>query len=496
MSDFSTLAEFELRKLRNELRTVARSRTRIAMWIVSGLAFVFFVGTRIFAMHVTHAQMLDIDAHTAETFAGVYLIYLGVAFVFTLTPGAQFASVAEALLVGASQLQTRAVFVWLQLRAVWRTIARSFIIIVIIATTNNASGQETARMTALGLAFILVPPAFAFHIAVASPAVRLRVRLLGGALLGLGVAELFGVLPFLANVMLAQAHGTWWPTLAVLAIATCGIVMPPLADPVPELIAATRPGGFRAQRLILRRKGKRDPNGGATSDWIFDLQGVWVIFSGRLAAFLRERTPLYFALGLAGWFLVGLSAGGAAHFYARMADSIILATALPFVFIVCIVAASVGRDLGAEIRNPLWWAGDATMIARLGVDSFASLWRFLISMACVLGGYAAFGHTRTSLLLFVLVTGLVWLSRCCGYLLFAYFPATIDQRGALAGLRIFFLFVLAIPVGIVAGVVGFMQIAPVLQVSIVLAVALLQAFALLYVAARRIDGRIEAYFAA
>ena len=447
-------------------------------------------------MHAQRYQTLKLDTSTASLFAGIYLIYIGIAFVLGLTPGAQFASVAEALFAGASQLQTRSVFVWLQLRAVWRTLARSFIVIVILATTNSASGLETARMTVLGFTLILVPPAYAFHLAVASENSRVRIRLFGAAMLVLGVATAFGVIPFIGTIMAAQAHGAWWPTVAVLAVAAVGVCVPPERDPIPDLIAATRPGGLRAQRFVIKSKKKRSADGGATSDWIFDLSGVWVIFSGRLAAFLRQRKPLYFGLGLVGWFLGGLAFGGASHYYTAVTESVVLATSLPLVMIVCIVAASVGRDLGQEIRNPLWWAGDANMVSRLGVDSLASLWRFLVSVGCVLAGYGAFGHAKTSLLLFMLITGLVWLSRCCGYLLFAYFPATIDQRGAIAGLRIFILFALAIPVGIVAGVLGFMQIPAVLEVAIVLAVAIAQALLLLTIAARRIDGRIEAYLVA
>ena len=496
MHDLRTLAAFELRQLRNELRSVARSRVRIVMWIVSTLVFALFVGARVFTMHLANGRALKYDDHIAGMFTGVYLIYLGIAFVLALTPGAHFASVAEALFAGASQIGTRTIFVWLQVRAVWRTLARSFIVIVILATSNNAGGLETARMTLLGFALILVPPAYAFHIAVASVRTRTIVRIFGGALLISGIATAFGLVPALGNVVAVQAHGVWWPTLVIVAIAAAGICLPPVGDPIPDLVAATRPGGLRAQRLILKRSKQRNPDGGVTSDWVFDLQGVWVIFSGRLAAFLRQRTPLYFGLGLFGWFAAGLAFGGVSLTNASIADSVVVASALPFVMIVCFVAASVGRDLGAEIRNPLWWTGDANMLARLGVDSLASLWRFYISAACVLAGYGAFGHARTALLVFVLVVGVVWLSRCCGYTLFAYFPATIDQHGAIAGLRILLLFVLAFPVGIVAGVVLFFEMDTILQVGIVLAVAIAQAFVMLQIAARRIDGRLEAYLVA
>ena len=466
------------------------------MWCVSGLAFVGFVAVRVLAMHATGQRPPAFDAQSARIFTGVYLFYVGIAFVFALTPGAQFANASEALMIGTSRLGVRSVFVWLQLRAVWRTLARSFIVIVILATTNSASGIETARMTVLGFAIILIPPAFAFHLTVASVRRRVIVRCCGGLMLALGAAVAFGVVPHAGTVMTAQAHGAWWPTVVALAIAAIGICTPPVRDPIPDLVTATRPGGALAQRILERRRKKRSTDGGVTSDWIFDLSGSWVILSGRLAAFFRIRKPLYFALGIVGWFAVGLGIGGVDRVYGREADEFVFAGALPLIMIVCLVAASVGRDLGTEIRNPLWWAGDASMRARLGVDSIASLWRFLVSAAAVLAGYGAFDHAAVAALLFALLTGLVWLSRCCGYLLFAFFPASIDQRGALAGLRIFFLFLLAIPVGITAGVLGLLQLAPVVQVAATLAIAVGQAVILIAIAARRIDGRIEAYLTA
>ncbi len=494
MSDFQTIAEFELRQLRNELRSVGRSRLRMAVWIISALGFASFIGLRIFVTHLRGRDAIHFDPQSAAIFGGVFVAYLGFAFALSMMPGAQFTSMAEALFAGTSQLGVRSIFVWLQLRAVWRMLARSFIFIVIIATNSTSgTGVQSARLTVLGFAVLLIPPAFAFHVTNAPARLRAIVRGCGGALMALGVATGFGLVPPLANLALAQANGAWWPVVLALLVAATGIVIPPMADPVPALFAATRPGGIVGLRFSQRPAKERKRDGGATSDWIFDMGGVWVILSGRLAAFFRIRTPRYFALGLVGWFAVGLGIGGVEQFYGRVADLVVYASAFPVVLMTCLLAAQVGRDLGIEIRNPLWWAGDATMLSRLGVDAFASLWRFIVTGAAVLAGFAAFGHVRTALAMLILTTAFVWLARCCGYLVYAYFPSSIDQRGALAGLRIIILFVLAIPVGVVGMVVGIMQIGEVLQVVLPLLVAVVQAVALLLLAARRIDGRIEAY---
>ncbi len=464
------------------------------VWIFSALGFAAFIGLRIFATHMRGRATLPFDPQSAAIFGGVFVAYVGFAFALSMMPGAQFASMAEALFAGTSQLGVRSVFVWLQVRTVWRTLVRSFIFIVIIATNSSSgSGVQSARMTVLGFAVLLIPPAFAFHVTNASPRVRALVRGGGIALMALGVATGFGLVPPLARVALAVANGAWWPVLLALLIAAIGMLMPPMADPVPALFTATRPGGVVAFRFSQRRNKERNRDGGTTSDWVFDLSGVWVILSGRLAAFLRVRTPRYFALGLVGWFVAGLGVGGVELYYGRMADVIVYASAFPVVLMTCLLASQVGRDLGLEIRNPLWWAGDASMVSRLGVDAFASLWRFIVTAAAVLAGFAAFGHVRSAIAMLILTTSFVWLARCCGYLVYAYFPSAIDQRGALAGLRIIILFVLAIPVGAVGMVVGIMQIGEVLQVVLPLLVAVVQAVALLLLAARRIDGRIEAY---
>jgi hypothetical protein len=283
----------------------------------------------------------------------------------------------------------------------------------------------------------------------------------------------------------------------LLVLAALGVCVPPLRDPIPEFFAATKTGGIVAQRVANRRRVRmrvRAPGTGGFGEWVFDLSGAWVILSARLAAFIRMRTPLAFAGGLFGWFLVGIGIGiGLRLLGGTMTDEIAGALALPVLLVSCMFAASIGRGLAQEIRNPIWWAGDATLTARLGVDSLASVWRFVVSLAAVFAGYASLGHLEVALLGFAGISILVWLARCCGYALFAYFPSAIDQRSGLAGLRLFALFLLALPVLGLAVVVLVFGLPTIVQFAFITLTAISEALVLVTVAARRIDGRLEAY---
>jgi hypothetical protein len=490
------LAEFAGRQMRNNLRVIARSGLRSSMWIFSMLAAIGFVVLRVATVRMSHVARggIKIDNQIAAIYTAAFLLYFAVPLIASRAVGAQFENTAEALLIGTSKLSDRSVFILLQLRALWRTLVRMFLVLVIGVTSGTTSPGDLARITTLALLAVLVPPAYAFHLSVASGRVRQILRAFGIALLAFAAALAFDKIPHGGALLLAQVAGAWWPGALVFALVAIGVCVPPTRDPIPELFAATKSGGIIAQRVANRRKRERSPDGGRLSDWVFDLSGEWVILSARLAAFIRVRTPLAFAAGLFGWFALGLGAGvGLRLFGGTLSDQIAGAVATPVILLSCIFAATVGRDLGQEIRNPIWWAGDATLTARLGVDSLASLWRFAVSIAAVFAGYAALGHVKAAMLGFAAIVIAVWLARCCGYLLFAYFPSAIDQRGGLAGLRIFILFVLAIPVlgvGLVVLVFGLPVIA---QFTFVAVTAIVEALLLVMVSARRIDGRLEAY---
>jgi hypothetical protein len=493
-----TLGEFAARELRNDLRQVARSRARLSMWVFSSLAAVAFIGLRIKTIAISHygaATPIVFDNRIAEIYTGVFLAYLAIPLVVARAVGAQFASFAEALVIGTSQLRVRGIFILLQLRSLWRTLARSFMILIILATSGSASPSELTRLTLLGILVVLVPPAYAVHINIASNTSRTIFRVCGIALLALGAAIGFDKVPHGGALMLAQVQGAWWPDLLVLAIAAFGVCVPPVADPIPEMLAATRAGGngIAAQRIADRVKRVRVADGARASEWMFDLGGAWVILSARLAAFLRVRRPIAFAAGLFAWFCAGVAIGVVRHLNGPLSEDMIVGASFPVVLVACILAATIGRDLGVEIRNPIWWSGDASLTARLAVDSLASMWRFAISVAAVCCGYAAFGHAKLALLGWIAFTIAVWLARCCGYLLFAYFPAAIDQRGGLAGLRIFILFALALPVLLVAIVALFLRFPIGVQFALDALTAIVEAMVLVTVAARRIDGRLEAY---
>jgi hypothetical protein len=498
MYEARVLAEFAGRQLRNNLRLVASSGLRATMWAVSTLFAIAFVVLRIFTLRLSHFARggISLDHQIASLYTAFFLLFFAIPLVATRAAGPQFENVAEALLIGTSKLSVRAVFILLQLRALWLTLARMFIVLIILATSGSANPTELARLSVLGLFAVLVPPAYAFHISVASERRRKILRVCGIALIALAAALAFDKIPHGGVVLLAQARGAWWPDVLLVALAAIGVCVPPVRDPIPEFFAATKTGGIAAQRVANRRARLRvrAPGTGGLSEWVFDLSGAWVILSARLAAFIRVRTPLAFAGGLLAWFAVGIGIGvGLQLLGGPMTDAIAGALAFPVVLISCLFAATIGRGLGREIRNPIWWAGDATLTARLGVDSLASLWRFVVSLAAVAAGYAAFGHLEVALLGFAGITILVWLARCCGYALFAYFPSTIDQRGGLAGLRIFALFVLALPVLAVSVVVLVFGLPPIVQFAFVALTAIAEALVLVTVAARRMDGRYEAY---
>jgi hypothetical protein len=119
------------------------------------------------------------------------------------------------------------------------------------------------------------------------------------------------------------------------------------------------------------------------------------------------------------------------------------------------VASAAGVRLAADLHRPLFWLGEATLLARLSAWTYASLWRDAFFVLLVASGYVALGgQWPTALALLVVTLSLLILTRAVGVAIFALLPNVLDQRGPAVGLRLVAAYALVTPAMLPAIVVA------------------------------------------
>lgn len=482
MSDFATLAYLETRQAYNQIRHALRQPARLIMYVLGIAYFIFIGGARFWVVgHQHHRAGVVSEPYTSALFFGALLV---LSFVLVSAAGGKigaFSSLADARFLIGSHLRERNVIVWLQLRTSWRLIARLLFLIIFYTVLYSTAGSFLGMALSM-TAFI------AFSASFAIPTMRLQRRfgnrtgyilpIVTGAcaLAGLGALAIGWLLPQQAHLGAAVVHmgfgrlvhsmlaGAWLPITLLFALT---LVMGATAywgaeDLYPELYR----GSSRAIDLVRRRR--RNPfaferAGGealktVTSERVSaagGMRGAWSLFWKDWVVFKRSRgMRTYFLLGAILALLAGIGFG---IFVRRMHDPMAASIGLGASvgnLLVIFVAMYSSTSLAADIGKPLWWLNVDALRARLYVQAVATSWRLAFCIALWLFAWAFFIPSALFALAAVPAAAcVVVFLRAIGLALYSLFPSAIDQRGPIAMLRVFAIYLLLGP-PLIAGILG------------------------------------------
>lgn len=491
------------------------------MYALAAAYFVFVGGGRFWAArHHQHIGGVHDPYASAIFFAALTMFALVLLSAAGGHIGA-FTSLADARFLIGSHLRERNVVVWLQLRSSWRLVARALFLIIFYTVLYSTAGSFS------GMAFSMMAFA-AFSASFAIPTMRVQQRFgnrtgyalpiaAGGlGLTGLGALSIGSVFPQQAHIGAAIVHlgfgrlvqsmfaGAWLP-IAILFGLT--LVMGATAywgaeDLYPELYR----GSSRAIDIV--RRSRRNPfafqRGGSVPKTAIServaasagLRGAWSLLWKDAVAFKRSRTlrPLFFAgaiLSLIG----GMGAGIAAH---RTHDPVAVSIAIGGSIgnlLVIFTSMYSSMSLAADIGKPLWWLNADPLRSRLYVRILATSWRMALCVALALIAWAFFiPSVLFGLAAIPAAACIVVFLRSIGLALYSLFPAAVDQRGPVAMLRIFALYLLLGPPAAAGFLAGAALHAPSAGLAAGIVFALIEALLLVEFAAYRI-GRSGIAFA-
>lgn len=486
------------------------------MYVLAIAYFVFIGGARFWAAgHHAHGHTSVVpEPYASGIFFGALLV---LTLVLVSAAGGKvgaFTSLADARFLIGSRLRERNVIVWLQLRTSWRLIARLLFLIIFYTILYSAAGSFLGM--ALSMAGFV-----AFCASFSIPTMRLQRRFgtragfvlptVTGTCAIAGLTALAAGFLFpqqahfstavehlgLGRLILAMLAGSWLPIALLYALT---VLMGATAywgaeDLYPELYH----GSSRMIDLVRRRR--RNPfafeRGApampptATSARIVGrggMHGAWSILWKDWVVFKRSRGSRYFFFaGIA----LAIGAGAALGVAVRrmhdpMGASIGLAASIGNLLVV-FVAMYSSASLAADIGKPLWWLNVDALRARLYVQIVATSWRLALCIALWLLTWAiVIPSAHFALAAIPVSAAVVVFLRAIGLALYSLFPSAIDQRGPIAMLRIFALYVLVLP-PLAAGIfAGYFSHAVAAGVGTGMFVAVIQALLLIEFAAARI----------
>ena len=517
IADFRALGYLEWRQLVNLIRRTLKQPGRLILYVLAGAYFggILFMRTKTRVFGGFHGIAEPFSS--AIGFGAIALI-----FASCLAPAmgrvAAFSSIADARFLIDSKLDERNVLVWLQLRTSWRVMGRFLLLALVYAVVFPSAG------TARGMVFSIVGVtalATAFNL----PIMRLRregfsaiaticivaMIVCAGAGAALVLAPL--IAPGFASVAVSLQHwglgravaamlGGDQRMLAViwlLALAAMTLSYLGSTDLYPELYAASLQSiQHQARRkrnpfaAYSHRAALAEPRGMLeNSSGVPRVGGAWTVLWKEWVAFRRRRgAKAMLALSL----LAAAIAGSGIGMFAQrthdepLALSISLGASLGNVVLI-FMALGTSVALSEDLRKPLWWLSAATLRSRLYVWVLAMSWRImLIAAIASLAWSLAMASVAFGVVATLLAAVLAVFVRTIGLGLYALFPSKLDQRGPVAMLRLFLMYLLLIPAfagGIAAGV---LMRSTVVGLVVAAAVAILEGAFLVEFAALRIAG--------
>ena len=176
-------------------------------------------------------------------------------------------------------------------------------------------------------------------------------------------------------------------------------------------------------------------------------------------AYPKRLIDLHGAGPVVGWgLLLGAAVAGVALgvFSAQQGGSAAVGMISGFaVYPALFLATASGVSLAADLRRPIWWLAEESLVKRLLVWTFATSLKGIALISVGLSAALVAAHSAgTTVALLPLGAAVVWLLRAIGLCVYALLPSQTDLRGPGALLRIVLTLLLVIPAAIVAAAVG------------------------------------------
>lgn len=513
ISDFRALAYLEFCQARNFFTRAVRQPGRVVMYLLVALYFGSMMFLR--AQHVVgRYHGIAEPFASAIGFGAVALIALGFLSAARGNAGT-FTSLADARFLVNSRLCERNVVAWLQIRSSWRAVSRSIFVVllnaVIFPTDAKPLGMVLTMTAVLVLSTSLNVP-------------LLRMRAAGYGALGQGIAIALlagGVLcaailawPLLGHQPLALSQSLralgvgiivraslngnplvlgvlWAAVFACLGLSYLGST-----DLYPELLSASertiRMEARLRRGLFARQSGEAKPQGG---------REIVVRDRGGAPPFTGARTILWKdwisfkrgrgSVALYGAMVVAAATGGVvvgtvAKLSGEGTDFSISIVATLGIVALMLFALSATVSLANDVNKPIWWVSASPLRARLYVWTASASWRPALAVTAFALAWALAIHNTALAAFSPLSIVAVFFVRSIGLALYALFPSRFDQRGPLAILRLFLVYVLAavaLGVGLAAGA---LSASPAAGVACGFLIAAIEAFALIEFSSVRI----------
>ena len=508
----------------NAMRAIRSSPSRATLWLVFMAAIGFFVWARtIGGSHAALAPLSDLF-RADEIVSGLAAVLLAT-FATGKTSFGIFRSRAEARFIISSNIRPAAAVAYLIARdallyAGRFALSASYVLFISIPRSVGA------------LAFVLdLLMVLTFMIALTIAMVPRRlvdgIRAIACAGFGYALAVLAALpaardlldqfAPASAAAQFMRAHvPAWHPgalllapnvgwllvTLALAAISI-GVLVAMTRDAYPELYELStaqidlreKLGGKRG--IVARLEAARSFRAAKVTNAVSTTgapPGILVFVWRSFIEYRRQTTLRRIILDIVFWTAAGF---GLARLAQSQGGVLIGALVGTLVNLLVIFSTTASGALALEMRRSIFWLSSAWLAERFIGIALARVWlqvtrAWLCALGVALGGGPSAIVASVAIgfpALFVLMTG-------TGFAAFALFPASIDQRGPLAILRILVTYVLLAPPLVFFGVLALALHLPTIGLAGFALLAVLESIGLIGFAAWRLDGRIDRLAAA
>jgi len=521
----AALAYADLCGLRNTVRTIWRTPSRVIPWLFFALGIPFLLVARMaFFHHAGHAgglpNMLRLDAIVLAPVITFSLL------LFSNMRVGLFAGRAEARFVSLSPLPRAITIAYLQLRTVTVDAIRlgvSTLYLLFVFLPPSVGGAQFVRDLILGpvvlIAFASVllprrlatPPIAAVYIGLALIAMVTGVTILARDLLIGGPFDLLAAVPSLRPVASFLLRlPAWHPglvlidpersiltltTIALLAALAVAALGRTARDAFPELYELSQAHIELRERLRKRALFSVDTNplgsGRPTTAAPIATSrvpgGLGVLVWKAWLEYQRTSSPRTRLIGIAALFAVGLLAA----FIERRAPAVLPSTLSGAGITFIAIGLGSAQRLAGELRRPLFHLASPTLFERLTAMTIVQAGiSWLRGAIVVLGAIAGGIDLRLACAALAVMFCSFVLLVAAGFALFSLWPNAVDRRGPVALLRTLVLaIVVVIAIGI--GAVTAILTNPLAGVSAGCVVALGGTAALLALASWRISSCID-----